>query len=363
MARYTISTHNGSKVSQRHNRRDRKITDKEKHINPKGSYEVWKDEDEKEAYHRLFDASLKEYNDKQKRADRRIEDYHKHIENDSKKHTCYEMIIQIGNIDNHPDTDTCMAIYRRFFEGWKDRNPNLELIGAYYHADEVESMTDSSKNCGGHLHIDYIPYYHSDKRGLSVQTGLEKALNEQGFTSDSIKATAQMKWQKRENEALEGICNRYGLEIEHPRIEGVKHQETKAYKQQQRIDFLKEQSDKWEELVNMEMQNSEYWDKKAKEAKAKYEALKNQVDSITIKAKELESIKAEVDYWEHMRDYAQEGTLESLNRWDELRQKYIDDIEDLKKLKELEEENSEKDELFLYSIKLKDKDSGIEMDL
>lgn len=34
----------------------------------------------KKVYHELFDEALKQYNDKQKRKDRKISDYYKHIE-------------------------------------------------------------------------------------------------------------------------------------------------------------------------------------------------------------------------------------------------------------------------------------------
>ena len=36
----TISTHNGSSVSREHNIRNRKITDKEEHIDREGHYEI-----------------------------------------------------------------------------------------------------------------------------------------------------------------------------------------------------------------------------------------------------------------------------------------------------------------------------------
>ncbi|MDO5401987.1 MAG: hypothetical protein Q4F11_00985 [Eubacteriales bacterium] len=39
----------------------------------------WKDETIGHAYHRIFDEALNEYNDKQKRADRKIQNYHQHI--------------------------------------------------------------------------------------------------------------------------------------------------------------------------------------------------------------------------------------------------------------------------------------------
>lgn len=51
------------------------------------------------------------------------------------------------------------------------RNPNLELIGAYIHSDEATI----------HAHLDYIPVATGYKKGLVIQNGLVKALDQQGF--------------------------------------------------------------------------------------------------------------------------------------------------------------------------------------
>lgn len=355
---YTISTHNGSKVARGHNIRDRKITNKEKHIDPKGHYEIWKDETEKVAYKRLFGNALEEYNNKQNRNDRKIEDYHKHIQKDSKKHTCYEIIIQVGNAENQPSMECCKSIYKQYFKGWKERNPNLELIGAYFHNDE---------DGGNHLHIDYIPFYHSKNRGLSVQNGLEKALNSQGFKSDNMSMTAQMKWEKRENEILERICNDYGLEIEHPKIEGRKHLNTEEYKQQQKIQTLKNQSDKWEELVNMEMQNSEYWEKRIEDKKKELSELSAKVGTTTEELRRMENNRMNLEFelkeLERLRNDVEENIYKSLEKWDELRDLYINDLIDKRELEEMEEKNHENDEAFLSSIKMKDNHFDVEMDL
>lgn len=71
----TISTHNGSTLSQGHNRRDIKYTSKDGHIRENGHIEIWKDEPLREAYERIFSDAQKEYNEKQKRSDRKINDY------------------------------------------------------------------------------------------------------------------------------------------------------------------------------------------------------------------------------------------------------------------------------------------------
>lgn len=230
MAKVTISTHNGSKVHQDHNMRNRKITDKENHIDKNGFYEIWKNERVKDAYHRLFDEYVTNYNAKQKRSDRLIKDYYKTIKDHSSKHTCYEMIVGVyGEVDVNKSHE----ILKEFYSSWKERNPNLELIGAYFHADEEGQP---------HVHLDYIPVAHGYTRGMEVQTGLVKALGEMGFEKEG-RATAQIQWEARENKFLEEICIKYGLEVEHPREAERKHLETKKYKLTQEIKELEKQKE------------------------------------------------------------------------------------------------------------------------
>lgn len=217
----TISTHNGSQVARDHNIRNRKITDKEEHIDRNGTYEIWHDEKPREAYKRLFEESVKEFNTRQKNKERIIDDYYTKIAKDPKKHPVYEMIVAIGSKKEKPDADTGKEILREFVDGWKERNPNLEMIGAYYHADE-EGIP--------HVHIDYIPVAYENTRGMKVQNALKQGLKEQGFEGKSAKLTAQMMWEKRENAHLEKLCRERGLKIEHkPTEEKLKHVDRKTY--------------------------------------------------------------------------------------------------------------------------------------
>ena len=111
----------------------------------------------------------------------------------------------------------------------EDLNPNLVLIGAYYHADEVGVP---------HVHVDYVPVAHGYQKGMSTQTGLVKALGEQGFYK-SGKKTAQIQWQQRENNVLEALCRERGFDVIHPQAgKGVKHLEKEDYILQQRLHDL-----------------------------------------------------------------------------------------------------------------------------
>lgn len=226
----TISTHNGSTVHQAHNIRAEKTVSKEEHIDPNGIHETWIHESERHAYHRLFDESVKAYNEQQTRADRQIKNYYNTVRDDVKKHTSYEMIIGIYGKDENGvyqcSEEQGKEIMRAFVDGWKERNPNLELIGAYYHADEQGEP---------HCHIDYIPVAHGYNRGMETQTGLVKALGEMGFEKVG-KVTAQIQWEKRENDYLTKLCQERGLEVSHPKQEGREHLATEQYKAEKTLE-------------------------------------------------------------------------------------------------------------------------------
>lgn len=220
----TISTHNGSAVHQAHNIRAEKVVSKEEHIDPNGVHETWIHEPVREAYHRLFDESVERYNAGQTRADRKIDNYYNKVEKDAKQNPAYEMIIGIYGTDCPEDLGK--VIMQEFVQGWQERNPNLVLIGAYYHADEQGEP---------HVHLDYVPVAHGYTKGMDTQAGLVKAFGEMGFEKQG-KVTAQIQWEHRENDTLTHICERYGLEVSHPKEEGRVHLDTETYKAEKHLE-------------------------------------------------------------------------------------------------------------------------------
>ena len=250
----TIATHNGSSVRRQHNIRSPKTTDSQDHIEKmtreerlaSGKLEIWADEPVREAYKRLFDEARVEYNEKMLKKHRRkhiIPDYFEHIRDklpyENKKtgaignpqHTHYEMIIGIYgrklNGERICDDETGKRILREFVDTWKERNPNLELIGAYYHADEEGEP---------HVHIDYVPWFEHNEGednfyGLRKATGIRRALESMGFVKgESGPETPQIQWERRENKFLEELCEKSGIPIWHPNREYKKHLETEEYK-------------------------------------------------------------------------------------------------------------------------------------
>lgn len=205
MSKVATTFHNGSKVSREHNIRDEKVCKGQKHIDLEREHEIWKDEAPKDAYERLFGEAVKEFNAKQRNEDRKIKDYYKKVANTNDKHSAkpvYEVVVSVGNYKHPIDEQESKDILKCFVDGWSERNPNLEMIGAYYHNDE-EGVP--------HVHIDYIPVAHKD-RGLKVKNSLSGALQEMGYEDGGVKNTRQMQWEESEKKALESLVQERGYE-------------------------------------------------------------------------------------------------------------------------------------------------------
>lgn len=278
---YTISTHNGSNVSRQHNLRNPKVVSKQLHIRREGEHETWLDRSPRQAYRELFGAAQEAYNQKQLAAGRPgrcIKSYYDDVAKDAKKHLVYEMIVTIGNRDVHPDPALSKEILRDFVDQWPERNGGLELIGAYYHADE-EGVA--------HVHVDYVPVATGYKNGMTVQNGLVKALNAIGFETRSSRDTAQIQWERKENECLEQLCRARGLEIEHPLIEGREHLHTAIFKAEKHLEHISEQAQKMRQEG----------DKRFKEYKSTLEAQKSEIEA---KSARIKALDEEIKYKENV---------------------------------------------------------------
>lgn len=202
----SITFHHGTVISRGHNLRNANSIKNQKHIDKDRIKDnlIFVDKDIKEVYKELFSESVAEYNAKQKRSDRKIEDYYEKIKEDKKKNLAYECIVQIGSeSDTSYSSELEKKALIKYADDWEKRNPNLKLVGMYMHNDEATS----------HLHIDYIPVAYNCKRGMKTQSSLAGALKEQGFVSTKISDTEQMQWQNSERLALEKICLEMGIDV------------------------------------------------------------------------------------------------------------------------------------------------------
>ena len=165
-------------------------------------------EDIKDVYHELFDRALQDYNAKQNRTDRKIDDYYKKIVSGKQEKPFHEVILQIGNKDDmNAETDEgrhAEKILTEYIKTFQERNPNLRVFSAHLHMDEATP----------HLHIDFVPFTTGSKRGLDTRVSLKQALAKQGFKGGTRGDTEWNQWVLSEKEELSKIMERYGVEWE-----------------------------------------------------------------------------------------------------------------------------------------------------
>lgn len=174
---------NPRQTNIRHNNRE--LTEKEfrsdahKHIQrEKSKYNIQiVKRDIKDVYHELFDDALNAYNAKQKRKDRKIDDYYKHVQKSKNLDLQREFIVAVGNkadweklsFEEKQEVGEALARYVRDFN---ERHDNMTIYNAIVHLDESGAP---------HAHFNVVPTATGYKNGLAVQPSFRKALEQEGF--------------------------------------------------------------------------------------------------------------------------------------------------------------------------------------
>ena len=194
-----------------------------------------------DAYHILFDEALERYNNKQKRADRKINNYLEHIQKSKQEKPFYEIIVQVGNREDmgigSPNEAVAKRILEDYVRRFEERNPNLFVFNAVLHMDEATP----------HLHIDFIPYTTRSTRGLDTRVSMKKALEDQGFVGSGRSDTETMAWLQSEKEALSYAMQWQGVEWENQGNDR-QHLSVLEFKKAQRSKELAELEGKVKEL-------------------------------------------------------------------------------------------------------------------
>lgn len=126
-----------------------------------------------EVYEACFGAAAEAYNAKQVEkghAERQIPDYLEHVRKDKKLNEMYEFVVQLGNMEEHPDPEVAATIYREWLDGFSHRyGAQFCIKQAIIHMDEAVA----------HMHVEVVPVAES-KRGLAVQNSMNKAVKQAG---------------------------------------------------------------------------------------------------------------------------------------------------------------------------------------
>ena len=267
---------------------DKEYRDKEVHVSADGEFEIWCDKGVYETYKENFEDSIKEYNDKQKRKDRKITDkdgdeitaYIKSLKESKRgkqtrkvakknpdgsvqevgllqengQRILYELVVSAGNCHKlldergrvqytadgheiHPqrvEREINKRAIRRFCEEFEMNYQNFKIALCAYHGDEQYLNARGVYEWGiEHAHIDFIPVASGYSRGLTKQAGMRKALEQMGFKnryeSDGTYKNAYQDFcsdaQTRFEEILHQEYLRYYVEDKHMKMEDIEELE------------------------------------------------------------------------------------------------------------------------------------------
>ncbi len=251
---FSISFHQGTMTSISHNNRENVYGNPDIKLDKIQDNIYYIQNDLENTYKELFSAAVEDYNSKQKRNDRKIDDYYRKILHDTKTSVQRELIVAIGTSeDNENLSEVKKEILDQYAKEFQERNPNLKIYNMTMHLDEANP----------HLHINYVPFYHAQK-GLSKRVANNKALKEQGVEGKSDKEIMR-NWRTSEVSRIEDIGK---TKLENfQRVEVGSHKylkvpEFKEYKQEeqkliQKVSELKVQSNELEvETLEMTLERS-----------------------------------------------------------------------------------------------------------
>ena len=134
-------------------------------------------EDTKNLYLELFEDARIKYNEKQKRNDRKIENYFNHISNDNKRDLACEIIIELGDMDFWADKNDDFK--HKMVDVYKEQILDLENIVSNF---KIANATIHFDESSPHLHIVGVPFKEGSKNGMVVQVGKSDV-----FTTDSLR--------------------------------------------------------------------------------------------------------------------------------------------------------------------------------
>lgn len=230
----------------------------------------------------LFSSDVEEYNARQKRKDRKIDDYlgqltealekekkklkqlrvqgatkHTLRQNTKAKKVCYEFVVTIGNLRDNPSFNAvngerkyeAREILQRYVEDfakrYNGREFGIELANAAIHLCENGQV---------HLHCDLVFHSNDNKRGMRHQVSMNGALKQLGFCGDE-KTLPITEWENYERGILTELCAEYNIEI----IAGKgskKHQHKEEYilsqeklRNEERGKALDEQEEKFNDFL------------------------------------------------------------------------------------------------------------------
>ncbi|HFU4463491.1 TPA: plasmid recombination protein [Streptococcus suis] len=284
---------NPKRTNIRHN--NRSFTEDEwespahQHINRnKSSLNIYiKQVNIQDIYNEEFGPSLVAYNAKQKRSDRKIKDYLKHVKKSKTLDVQREFVVAIGSKedwDNYSDKDKQIVgnLLAKYVKDFEERHKQLIVYNAVVHLDEAGAP---------HLHFNIVPIAKGYKNGLDKQPSFSKALLQEGYTEHGRGQFIQFR--EQEIKKLEQLMKK--LNIQRKIVGTNKIKDMREYKQliqkveNERAKFNKEikakekHSNQLDNFIEDMEQKAEYLTQQNKMLEERNELIKHEMDKLNLK--------------------------------------------------------------------------------
>lgn len=235
-------------------------------------------DDVKTVYHKEFDEALEEYNKKQIRPDRKIEDYFEHVAG-NEQDMAVEIIIQIGDREfwkQFDDMKSYMKLsYQIILDELRKRLTQFVVANAVVHLDE-----DSP-----HMHIVGVPVADGYKKGLSKQVSKRKV-----FTKSVLSRVLQDELREVANKEVDDWFGEQIKEKSKGRNHDLSVAEYKVAQETKHLTQLQEQVEESDRAVKANKAIE-----KAEDAKILLDRIKNFVSSFRLFAPTIEEYANQVE--------------------------------------------------------------------
>lgn len=267
----------------------------------KGSNDIVKDV--KDLYLDLFDEARLEYNNKQTRDDRKIDNYFNKIANDTKHDLACEIVIELGNMEYWDDKSLeykyqMTQVFEQQLEDIQEIVLDFYIANATIHFDEHSP----------HMHIVGVPVKENCKTGLSRQVGKTSI-----FTKESL-VVIQDKMRER---CIDEFNIAYGMDSKLKEKQKGKNRDITSYERKlfnERVKGLKQEISNLENEVSTLEDNKESINKQINKLTKDKSDITDEIDKkkklnnkIVIKSKnqlldENKKLKEENDFYKHLTD-------------------------------------------------------------
>lgn len=207
----------------------------------------------KKLYVEEFDAARLEYNEKQTRNDRKIDDYFSHISNNDKNDLAVEIIIELGNMEFWKDKED--SYKRKMTEVFKEQIRDLEkIVPSFKVANAVVHYDEASP----HLHIVGVPVKDGNKNGMKKQVGKSTIFTKESLheIQDTIRIYCKESFNKIYQTNIELL----------EKLEG-RNEDIETKNMAKQYTYLKEQADRNRERLDKVNRQTETTLSKSKEVK------------------------------------------------------------------------------------------------